>query len=240
MAGQLPKGHSREGRGGEGRIGHHSGSVGEGEECATLVRDRTSSPAVTITPDTALHDALKLIHEQRFRRLPVVNSQDELIGIVSERDLLYASPRPAALLGGQGLDGLLSELRVQEIMTEMVITTAPDAFIKEAARLVANNKIGGLPVVDEGNHVAGVITETDAFRAFIEIYRAGHSDLHLTLEVPDRKGVIVELSKAIFDFGGKIVGVSSFYDDARGDHKLVIKGQNLDKDQVVDVLESLS
>jgi acetoin utilization protein AcuB len=168
-----------------------------------------------------------------------VDDRDELIGIVSERDLLYASPPPAALLGGQELDDLLSELRVQEIMTEEVIAAAPDAFIEEAARLMADNKIGGLPVVDEDNHVVGVLTETDVFKAFIDIYRAGHSGLYLTLEVPDRKGVIVELSKAIFDCGGHIVSVSSFYDDPRGDHKLIIKGHDIDKDQVVGMLESL-
>ena len=77
------------------------------------------------------------------------------------------------------------------------------------------------------------------FRAFIDVYRAGHSGLYLTLEVPDRKGVIVELAKAIFDWGGNIVSVSSFCDDPRGDHKLIIKGHDIDKDQVVDVLESL-
>jgi acetoin utilization protein AcuB len=142
------------------------------------------------------------------------------------------------VLGGQELDDLLSELRVQEIMTEEVITTTPDAFIEEAARLMADNKIGGLPVGDEDNHVVGVITETDVLGAFIEIYRAGHSGLYLTLEVPDRKGMILELSKAISDWGGSIVSVSSFYDDTTHDHKLVIKGHDLDKDQVVDVLES--
>ncbi len=68
---------------------------------------------------------------------------------------------------------------------------------------MADNKIGGLPVVDEDNHVVGVITETDVFRAFIDIYRAGHSGLYLTLEVPDRKGMVVELSRAIFDLGGQ-------------------------------------
>jgi acetoin utilization protein AcuB len=204
-----------------------------------FVRDRMSSPAVTITPDISLQDALKLMHERQFRRLPVVDDRDELIGIVSERDLLYASPPPAALLGGQGLDDLLSGLLVEEIMTEEVIAATPDAFIEEAARLMADNKIGGLPVVDEDNHVVGVITETDVFRAFIDIYGAGHSGLYLMLEVPDRKGVVVELSRAIFDWGGNIVSVSSFYDDPRGDHKLIIKGHDINKDQVVDVLESL-
>jgi len=168
-----------------------------------FVRDRMSSPAVTITPDTALQDALKLMYEHQFRRLLVVDDRDELVGIVSERDLLYASSPPATLRSRRELYDLLSDFRVQDIMTEKVITTAPDAFIEEAARLMADNKIGGLPVVDEDNHVVGVITETDVFRAFIEIYRAGHSGLYLTLEVPDRKGVIVELSKALFDWGGQ-------------------------------------
>jgi len=204
-----------------------------------FVRDRMSSPAVTITPDTSSQDALKLMHEYQFRRLPVVGDQDELIGIVSERDLLYASPPPSAPPGDQELDNQPSDLRVQDVMTEEVITTAPDAFIEEAARLRADNRIGGLPIVDEDNHVVGVITETDVFRAFIDIYRAGHSGLYLTLEVPDRKGVMVELSKAIFDWGGNIVSVSSFYDDRRGEHKLIIKGHDIDKDRVVGVLESL-
>ena len=172
-----------------------------------FVRDRMSSPAVTVTPDTSLQDALGLMHEGQFRRLPVVDDRGELIGMVSERDLLYASPPPAAPLGGQGLDDLLSEIRVREIMTEEVITAAPDAFIEEAARLMANNKIGGLPVVDKDDHVVGVITETDVFRAFIDIYRAGHSGLYLTLKVPDREGMVLELSRAIFDWGGNVVSV---------------------------------
>jgi acetoin utilization protein AcuB len=204
-----------------------------------FVRERMSSPAVTIKPDTSLQDALGLMHKGKFRRLPVVNEQDALIGIVSERDLLFASPPPATLLADQRSDDLLSELRVGEIMTEEVIAVAPEVFIEEAARLMADNKIGGLPVVDEDNHVIGVITETDVFRAFIDIYRAGHSGLYLTLEVLDRKDMVVELSRAIFDWGGNIVSVSSFYDDRKGEHKLIIKGHDIEKDRVVGVLKSL-
>jgi formyltetrahydrofolate hydrolase len=63
--------------------------------------------------------------------------------------------------------------------------------------------------------------------------------LYLTLEVPDRKGVVVELSRAIFDWGGNIVSVNSFYDDQRGEHKLIIKGHGIEKDQVIGVLEAL-
>lgn len=204
-----------------------------------FVRDRMSSPAVTITPNTTLQDALNLMHEHRFRRLPVVDEKGRLVGIVSERDLLYASPPPATLLNGLELNHVLSKLQIEEVMTQDVITTTPDAFIEDAARLMVENKIGGLPIVDEDNHVVGVITETDVFRAFIEMYRAGHSGLYLTLKVRDREGVIAELSKAVFGLGGNILSINSFCDETTGDYRLVIKGHDIDKDQVVATLESL-
>ena len=203
-----------------------------------FVRDRMSSPAVTITPNTTLQDALNLMHEHRFRRLPVVDEKGRLVGIVSERDLLYASPPPATLLNGLELNHVLSKLQIEEVMTQDVITTTPDAFIEDAARLMVENKIGGLPIVDEDNHVVGVITETDVFRAFIEMYRAGHSGLYLTLKVRDREGVMAELSKAVFGLGGNILSISSFCDETTGDYRLVIEGHDIDKDQVVATLES--
>ena len=203
-----------------------------------FVRDRMSSPPVTITPDTTLQDALNLMHEHRFRRLPVVDEKGRLVGIVSERDLLYASPPPATLLNGLELNHVLSKLQIEEVMTQDVITTTPDAFIEDAARLMVENKIGGLPIVDEDNHVVGVITETDVFRAFIEMYRAGYLGLYLTLKVRDREGVIAELSKAVLGLGGNILSISSFCDETTGDYRLVIKGHDIDKDQVVATLES--
>ncbi|MFN2292496.1 MAG: CBS domain-containing protein [Anaerolineae bacterium] len=204
-----------------------------------FVRDRMSSPAVTITPGTSLQAALNLMHEHRFRRLPVVDERGRLVGIVSERDLLYASPPSATLLSGLELNHLLTERRVDEIMTRNVLTATPDTFVEDAARLMVDNKVGGLPVVDGDNHVVGVITETDVFKAFIELYRTGHAGLYLTLKAPDRAGVMVELSKAILGLEGHIVGLSSSYDEATGKYRLVIKGQEIDKERVAALLASL-
>lgn len=204
-----------------------------------FVRDRMSSPAVTIVPDTSLQAALTLMHEHRFRRLPVVDERGRLVGIVSERDLLYASPPPAALLSGLELNHVLAERQVGEILTRNVLTATPDTFVEDAARLMVDNKVGGLPVVDGDNHVVGVITETDVFKAFIELYRAGHAGLYLTLEAPDSAGSMVELSKAVLGSGGEIVGLSSSYDEATGEYRLVIKGQEIDKERIVALLASL-
>jgi acetoin utilization protein AcuB len=204
-----------------------------------FVRDRMSSPAVTITPDTPLQDALDLMHKHQFRRLPVVDDKGKLIGIVSERDLLYASPPPATLRSGLKPNRLLADLQTAEIMTREVLTTRPDTFVEDAARLMVENKVGGLPVVDKDNQVIGVITETDVFRAFIELYRAGHAGLYLTLKAPDRAGLMVELSKAILGLGGHVVGLSSSYDEAAGEYRLVIKGEEIDQERIVALLASL-
>jgi acetoin utilization protein AcuB len=194
-----------------------------------FVRDRMSSPAVTIPPDTPFQDALKLMRDHRFRRLPVVNNKGRLVGIVSERDLLYASPSPATSLSVWEITYLLSKIHIREIMTKKVTTTTPDAPIEDAARLMADNKIGGLPVVDERNHVVGVITETDIFKTFVEMFAGGDSGLRLTLEIPERRDVLLDLSKAIRALGGSIVSVGSFYGDVSGKRGLVVKVKDAKK-----------
>ncbi|MGD9404758.1 MAG: CBS and ACT domain-containing protein [Anaerolineae bacterium] len=204
-----------------------------------FVGDCMSAPAITITPETPLQDALNLMHEHRFRRLPVVDEEGRLVGIVSERDLLYASPPPATLLRGPSLNHLLAESQTKQIMTREVIATTPGTFVEDAARLIVENRVGGLPVVDEDGCVVGVITETDIFRAFIELYRAGHGGLYLVLKAPDRTGLMAELSKAVLGLEGEIVSLSSSTDETTGDYRLVIKGQGIDANRVIELVQSL-
>ena len=204
-----------------------------------FVRDRMSAEPVTVEASTPFQDALKLMREHRFPRLPVVEKSGKQVGIVSERDLLYASPSPATSLSVWELNYLLSKLQVREIMAENVITTTPDTPIEDAARLIVDSKIGGLPVVDEHSHVVGVITETDIFKTFVEMLGGGESGLRLSLEVPERKGVIAELSRVIFELGGDIVSVGSFWGDAPGERELVVKVRDVGKDQLVNKLEAI-
>jgi len=198
-----------------------------------FVRDRMSTPAVTITPTATFPDALKLMRERRFRRLPVVDKKGRLVGIVSERDLMYASPSSATSLSIWEVHYLLARLHVNEIMTTDVITTTPETPIEDAARLMVTHKIGGLPVVDECREVVGVITETDIFQTFVEMFANSSPGVRLTLEIPEEKGVLLELSKTIYDLGGTIMSVGSF--DARrpGERGLVVKVRGVDRDQLV-------
>lgn len=204
-----------------------------------FVRDRMTSPAVTVTGDVPFQDALKLMQERRFRRLPVVDDKGRLVGIVAERDLLYASPSPATSLSVWELNYLLSKVTVKGLMTREVVTTTPDTTIEDAARLMLDKGVGGLPVVDEANHPIGMITETDIFKTLVEMFAGGLPGVRLTLAVPRGKGVLARLAQAIFEMDGNIVSIGSFNLEAPGDDGLVVKVQDVHKEQLVPTLEAL-
>ena len=204
-----------------------------------FVHDRTSSPAVTVREKTPFQDALKRMRDHKVRRLPVVNKKDKLVGIISEGDLLHAAPSSATSLSVWEVNYLLSELQVKEIMTRDVITTTLDTPLEEAARLMVAHRIGGLPVVDDQKRVVGIITETDIFKTFVEMFAGSHAGVRLTLEVPERKGVIALLSSTILDLGGSIESVGSFYGEVAGERRLVVKVRGVNKEQLVETLEAL-
>jgi CBS domain-containing protein len=122
-----------------------------------LVRDRMSRPAVTVRQDADFQKALALMQEKKLRRLPVVDDDGQLVGIIVERDLLVAAMRY-----------LQSRVEVGDLMTRNVVTVGPDADLNEVARTMLERKIGGLPVVEHGRLV-GIVTESDIFRRFVEL-----------------------------------------------------------------------
>ena len=136
-----------------------------------LVHERMSRHPITITEDTPIDEAIKLMRDEKVRRLPVLNKKGELVGIVSEKDLLYVSPSPATSLSIYEIHYLISKITAGEIMTTDVITVSEYTPLEEAARIMADNKIGGLPVMRD-EELVGIITESDIFRSFTEILAA--------------------------------------------------------------------
>jgi acetoin utilization protein AcuB len=204
-----------------------------------LVKDRMTSPAMTVTADTSFQDALKMMRDHKFRRIPVVDQEGKLIGIVSERDLLHASPSPATSLSVWEVNYLLWKLKVADIMTHHVITISQEAPIEDAANLMVTRKIGGLPVVDNACRVVGVITETDIFKAFAEMLGSGEKGLRLTIKVPSGSGTLARLSQAIYEAGGLIISVGSLDKESAKERELIIKVRGVTKDKIVKVLEDL-
>src|SRR5690606_7668921 len=135
------------------------------------VRDVYTRGAITVTPRTSIAEARRLMEQHKIRRLPVVDG-DRLVGIVTQTDLLRATPSVATSLSVWEINYLLDKVRVEEIMTRNVVTVAPDTDLAEVAQLMIDRKVGGLPVVEDGR-VVGVITESDVFRALVRLLAAG-------------------------------------------------------------------
>jgi acetoin utilization protein AcuB len=142
--------------------------ISQERESIMLVGEKMAKDPIVVRDDTPIDRALKIMRDNKVRRLPVLNDKSALVGIVSERDLLFASPSPATTLSIYELHYLMSRITVADVMTAEVITVTEDTSLKEAARIMADNRIGGLPVERKGELV-GIITETDLFKAFLEM-----------------------------------------------------------------------
>jgi len=202
-----------------------------------LVRELMTRDPIAVTHDTPVPDALRLMREKKVRRLPVLDSHDRLVGIVSDKDLLYASPSPATTLSMWEIPALLGRLKVEKVMTRNVITVGEQTPLEEAARIMADSKIGGLPVMN-GEKLVGIITETDLFKSLLELLGGRRSGVRVAVAVPAVKGELSKITTAIFEAGGNIVGIGmkgilgSYGDTA----EVVLKVQDVSQDKVVEAL----
>ena len=203
-----------------------------------LVRQKMTKKPVTISTDTSVPDALQLMHDRKVHRLPVLNTKGKLVGIVSEGDLLYASPSPATTLNVWEMHALLAKLKVEEVMTREVITVTEDTPIEEAAQSMVENKIGGLPVLRE-KELVGIITETDIFKVFISLLGGYRSGVRVAATISCKRGTFAKISSAIFKAGGDIVGLGfdEISDQPDADWEMTIKVQDIPKTKIADVLK---
>ena len=201
-----------------------------------LVRERMSRNPNTISADAPMEEALKRMRENSFRHLPVVDKSGKLVGIVSETDLLYASPTSAASLSIYEMQYLLSRLTVGQVMTKDVITVTEDTPVEDAASIMTDHKIGGLPVLRDGE-IIGIITETDLFKLFLELLGARKRGVRLTLLVPDVKGTLSKITAAIAQQGGNIVSLGTFLGEDPTNLTVTIKVSDVPKDTLVNTLK---
>jgi len=198
---------------------------------------RMSKNPITIPQDMSVPEAQALMRREKIHRLPVLDKSKKLIGIVTEKDLLYAAPSPASTLDVYEMTNLLSKLKVKEIMTKKVLTAEESAPIEDAARLMADNNIGGLPVM-KGDLLVGIITESDIFKTFIELFGVRQKGIRVTLEAPDRAGELAEIAAIIKDRGANIISIGSFLADDSAHTLVMLKIDSTDMEAVRSALEA--
>ena len=139
------------------------------------VQEWMNRDVVTVTPEESFRTAMHLIRQKGIRHLPVVEGK-RLVGIVTDRDLRQAAPSGATSLSIHELHYILEKVTVRDIMTKQVVTVRPDQTVEDAALLLLGHRIGGLPVVREGELI-GIITETDILQAFLQLRGKGPLDI---------------------------------------------------------------
>ena len=195
-----------------------------------FVGERMSHPVISVTPDVPIHDVLVMFKKEHIRRAPVMKD-GKLVGIVSENDLLNASPSPVTSLSVWEMNYLISKVTVKQVMSKKVKTIDIDTPIEEAARIMADSKIGGMPVVRSGQ-VVGMITETDLFKIFLELMGARTKGIRVTAEINDEPGTLAKVTKAIADAGGDFISFGQFSGNDPGSKVLTFKVSGLKKDAV--------
>jgi acetoin utilization protein AcuB len=160
-----------------------------------LVNKIMSENLVTIAPDKRVGQALKLMQQHSIRHLPVVQD-DRLVGWITSRDLREVL-----------LASMLEKITVEDVMLKNPITVTPETPVEEAARLVYDHKIGGMPVLSAGKLV-GVITLMDLISAFLSMLGLLRTSSRLDLLLEDKPEVLEEASRLINEAGGRVINVA--------------------------------
>jgi acetoin utilization protein AcuB len=191
---------------------------------------------LTVTPDAKVDDALKRMREEKVRRFPVVDKKGKLVGIVSDKDLLYAAPSPATSLSIYELHYLYSRITIKEVMTHKVITVDENAPLEEAARIMVDNKVGGLPVM-RGVELVGIITETDIFKTFMEMMGARDQGVRLTLLCPNQPGELAALTSTVAGLDGNIISLGTFWGEDASNAIITMKVTGVNSDTVLEKIK---
>ena len=202
-----------------------------------FVGERMSSPVISVTPETPIHDALVMFKKEHIRRAPVIKD-GKLVGIVSQGDLLNASPSPVSSLSVWEMNYLISKVTVKQVMTKKVKSIDVNTPIEEAARIMADSKIGGMPVMRSGV-IAGMITETDLFKILLELMGAREKAIRVSALVEDKPGQLAKVTKAIADAGGNFVSFGIFSGPDTSSKMLTFKVAGMKKETVKAALDKV-
>jgi acetoin utilization protein AcuB len=191
----------------------------------------TRTPVV-IPAKTSLEEAWQTMRENQVRHLPIVRKDRHLIGLVTLSDLLKAQPSAATTLSVWEMNFLLGKVKVQDIMKRKIIVAEEACPLEEAALVMAERKIGCLPVV-RGKELVGIITEVDLFHVFTEQLAARRAGVRLTVLVQDRKGELARLASRIAEAGGNILSFGNLPDKDSPHYVCTLKVEDLPQDKLL-------
>ncbi|MCJ2166027.1 MULTISPECIES: CBS and ACT domain-containing protein [unclassified Pseudodesulfovibrio] len=172
-----------------------------------LIANWMTTDVVTITPDRSMMKASKVMKDKNISRVPVVDEDGKILGIISDRDIKDASPSKATTLDMHELYYLLSEIKIKDIMTKKVVTIRQDETVEKAAVLMLEGHFGGLPVLDDDNRVVGIITDSDIFKVLVEISGVYEGGAQVCLTLSTAAGSLSPVLDFLKEHGARIMNI---------------------------------
>ncbi len=178
-----------------------------------LIKDWMATDVLTVDEGSSLMRATRIMKESNIRSLPVV-SNGKLIGIISDRDVKDASPSKARSLDVHELYYLLSEMKVQDVMTASPLTMKESDSLEKAAVVMLENKISGIPIIDDAGQLIGLLSETDVLRGFIHCTGIKDGAIQYVFDLDDRPGSVTNLVQFLRENGCRVISVLTSFEDA--------------------------
>ena len=204
-----------------------------------LVKDRMTPNPICGNPQMAVTEVQELMRVKKFRHLPILDANGALVGLVTQRSLLKALPSDLRGFSRFEISYLLAKIKAKDVMTKDVVTIDADMAIEEAARIMADEKIGCLPVCD-GERMVGIITDNDLFGLMVDLMGGRRRGVRMTISQPDRAGAIARLTTAIAKEGG-FMSVFLGYPGVDAETWIsVCKVTNLSADQLITIVGDLA
>ena len=203
-----------------------------------IIERRMTKNPVTIGPDANVVEASELMKKEKVHRLPVLDKDKKLVGVISEKDILYATPSPASSLSIHEMAYLLSKLTVRKLMSKDPVTITKDTTVEEAARLMVDQDLSCLPVV-EGDRLVGIVSKSDMFKILLELFGARHFGVRLSFLVDDKPGTIASISKAVAEAGWDIISFGTFMGTDPSNAICTIKVEGCSQNDLVHLLRPM-
>ena len=203
-----------------------------------LVRDQMTPNPICGHPTTPVAEAQTLMQENNIRHLPILDDDKNLVGLITQRTLMHAVPDDLSQFSPFVVNYVLAKLQAQNVMVRDVITIDPDTTIEGAARVMADNKIDCLPVMD-GDELVGIISDSDLFNIMVELLGARRAGLRMTVLQPDRAGEVARLTRAIDEKGGYISVFVTYPTSDPDTWASVVKVANIPEDTLKETVGGL-
>ncbi|ABI69838.1 CBS and ACT domain-containing protein [Syntrophomonas wolfei] len=201
------------------------------------VKDRMSEDVITVEMNTSLTEAFRLMKENNIRRLPVMD-KGRLTGIITLTDLNQAAPSSATSLSIHELNYLLAKTKIKDIVPkkQKVLTIGPENYIETAAKIMRENKVSGLPVLEQ-EKLVGIVTETDIFDALIDILGVNRAHSRIDCFVKDRPGSLAEVTGLIAEKGINILNAVVYFDNKSQRYKMILRIEDLKYELLLEELQ---